>query len=91
MWRTNPEPDSEVTVKAFLSGEKNSMRPISSACTFPFEINDLISPQDAIVVQGRAALLVMRGKFGKHLAFRDFWPQRLERRASKFGKASPLV
>jgi hypothetical protein len=33
--RTNPEPDSEVTVKVFLSGEKNSMRPISSACTFP--------------------------------------------------------
>src|SRR5579863_1955338 len=45
-----------------------------------FEINDLISPQDAIVVQGRPALLVMRGKFGKHSAFCDSWPQRLDGR-----------
>jgi hypothetical protein len=28
-----------------------------------FEINDLISPQHAIVVQDRPASLVMRGKF----------------------------
>src|SRR5580700_3243040 len=34
-----------------------------------FGINDLISPQDAIVAQGRPALLVMRSKFSEHLAF----------------------
>src|ERR1700693_559938 len=34
-----------------------------------FDINDLISPQDAIVVQGRPASLVMRGKFCEYLAF----------------------
>src|ERR1700680_2655493 len=40
-----------------------------------FEINDLISPQDAIVVQGQPALLVMRGKFCEYLAFSYPRPQ----------------
>src|SRR6202140_5179901 len=40
-----------------------------------FEINDLISPQDAIVVTSRPAFLVMRGKFCEYLAFSYPRPQ----------------